>query len=71
MIATWGFHFAISKCGLEEFIRRDPKGLYKKALAGEILNFTGISAPYEEPDRAEYVIDTAHKTVEECLQMLE
>ena len=38
--------------------RRDPKGLYKKALAGEIKNFTGVDDPYEPPERPEIVIDT-------------
>lgn len=46
------------KCGLEACERRDTKGLYKKARAGEIPEFTGISAPYEEPDRPELVVDT-------------
>jgi adenylylsulfate kinase len=41
---------------LEVCERRDPKGLYKKARAGEIKNFTGISDPYEPPERAELVI---------------
>lgn len=44
---------------------RDPKGLYKKARAGEIKEFTGISAPYEEPLKAELVIDTSELNVEE------
>ena len=42
---------------LEVCERRDPKGLYKKARAGEIKNFTGISDPYEPPESAEIVID--------------
>lgn len=46
------------KCSLEECERRDPKGQYKKARAGIIKNYTGISAPYEEPDRPELVLDT-------------
>ncbi len=58
------------QCGIDECIKRDPKGLYKKALAGEIPDFTGVSAPYEEPDRAEYVIDTAHQPVDICVEML-
>ena len=45
---------------------RDPKGLYKKARAGEVKEFTGISAPYEEPLRAELVLDTSLLTVEQC-----
>jgi adenylylsulfate kinase len=44
---------------LEECIRRDTKGLYKKALAGEIPQFTGISDPYEPPDAPEVTIDTS------------
>jgi len=46
-------------CSLEAAESRDPKGLYKKARAGEIKNFTGIDDPYEEPENAEIVIDTA------------
>ena len=45
---------------------RDPKGLYKKARAGEIRNFTGIDDPYEAPENAELVIYTGEKTLEEC-----
>ncbi len=45
---------------------RDPKGLYKKARAGVIPEFTGISAPYEEPVTPELVIRTADRTVDEC-----
>jgi adenylylsulfate kinase len=44
---------------------RDPKGLYKKARAGEIPEFTGISAPYEEPESAEIVVDTGVESLEE------
>jgi bifunctional enzyme CysN/CysC len=44
---------------LEACIARDPKGLYAKALKGEIANFTGVSSPYERPDDAEIVLDTA------------
>ena len=45
---------------------RDPKGLYKKARAGEIKQFTGIDAPYEEPQNAELVIDTSEHDLETC-----
>lgn len=45
--------------------QRDPKGLYKKARAGQIPEFTGISAPYEAPDKAELVLDTAKESLEE------
>jgi adenylylsulfate kinase len=47
--------------------KRDPKGLYKKARAGEIPEFTGISAPYEAPERPELVLDTASQTLEESV----
>ena len=50
---------------LDEFINRDPKGLYKKAWAGESPNVTGVSAPYELPENPEIVIDTVGKSVEE------
>ncbi len=45
---------------------RDPKGLYVKARAGVIPNFTGISAPYEAPENAEIVLKTAGRTIDEC-----
>lgn len=51
---------------LETCKSRDPKGLYKKALAGEIPDFTGISAPYEEPLSPELLIDTTTSTVEQA-----
>jgi len=47
------------KADLDTLVRRDPKGLYKRAMAGEIKGFTGISDPYEEPERPDVVIDTA------------
>jgi len=50
---------------LETCESRDTKGLYKKARAGEIPDFTGISAPYEAPEKAELLLDTNGKTVEE------
>ena len=54
-------------CQLDECERRDPKGLYKKARAGEIPEFTGISAPYEAPDKPELSIDTTSQTPEQSL----
>ncbi len=47
---------------------RDPKGLYKKARAGEIKGFTGIDAPYEEPTNPELVLKTADHSVDQCVQ---
>ncbi len=52
---------------LEECEKRDPKGLYKKARAGEIKGFTGIDDPYEEPKNAELVLKCAEKSVDECV----
>jgi len=58
------------KCSIEKLSERDVKGLYKKALAGEIRNFTGISDPYEEPLRPELVLDSGTEKVDESLQRL-
>jgi len=55
------------KCSLEECERRDPKGMYKKARAGAIKEFTGISAPYEEPEKPEIILETDRLTVAECI----
>ncbi len=52
---------------IEECEKRDVKGLYKKARAGEILNFTGINAPYEAPENPDIEIITDNKTVEESV----
>lgn len=52
---------------LEECERRDRKGLYAKARAGEIPEFTGISSPYEEPDDADVRVDTTGRTIEDAL----
>jgi len=51
---------------LEVCEARDPKGLYKRARAGEIADFTGISAPYEEPPDPEIRVDTHERSVDEC-----
>ncbi|MTI61795.1 MAG: adenylyl-sulfate kinase [Firmicutes bacterium] len=58
------------KADLETCIERDPKGLYKKALAGEIADFTGISAPYQEPEEPSLVLDTGKLSLEESLKMV-
>jgi adenylyl-sulfate kinase len=55
------------RCDLDELVRRDVKGLYRRALAGEIAHFTGVSDPYEEPQRPDVVVDTARETVEESV----
>jgi len=62
-------HFVevFAKCPLDRLIERDVKGLYKKALAGEIKEFTGVSDPYEEPLHAEVVVETDTETPEQSL----
>lgn len=52
-------------CSLDEAEKRDPKGLYKKARAGEIKNFTGIDDPYEAPEKAEIVLHSDKQSLEE------
>ena len=52
-------------CPIDALVERDVKGLYKKALAGEIANFTGISDPYEEPTNPECVVDSSTQSVDE------
>ncbi len=56
------------KCPLEVCEARDVKGLYKKARAGIIKHYTGVSAPYEEPRQADLVLDTAAMSVEESVE---
>ncbi|MEI7439041.1 MAG: adenylyl-sulfate kinase [Thermoleophilia bacterium] len=53
---------------IEECIARDPKGLYRRALNGEIPDFTGISSPYEVPLNPELVIDTSGQTLDACVR---
>ncbi len=58
------------KASLDECKRRDPKGLYKKAEAGELQNLTGLQAPYEEPQNPELIVDTENHTVEESVNLI-
>ncbi|MFJ7649065.1 adenylyl-sulfate kinase [Lysinibacillus sp. NPDC097279] len=58
------------RCSVETCEQRDPKGLYKKARNAEITNFTGISAPYEEPEHPEFILDTERYSIEECVELL-
>jgi len=67
-----GFFEVYVACDLEVCESRDPKGLYKKARAGEIQDFTGINAPYEAPEHPEIRVDTSTETLDRCvLQLLE
>lgn len=56
------------RCSLEELIRRDVKGLYQRALRGEVTQFTGVSDPYEPPLHPELTLDTDKVTVEESVR---
>lgn len=58
------------KCSLLECENRDPKGIYKKARSGEIKEFTGISAPYEDPENPEIVLETDKANLEECIETI-
>lgn len=62
---TTNFVEVFADCPLDTLIERDVKGLYKKALAGEIKNFTGVSDPYEVPENPEVRIDSGKQTPEE------
>ena len=58
------------KCSLNSCEKRDGKGLYKKARAGEIPEFTGISAPYEEPEKPEITVETDKVTIEQGVEKI-
>jgi len=68
--AQGNFHSIYVKADIKTCELRDPKGLYKKARAGEIKDFTGISAPYEEPEDPDLTINTTKTSVESCVTML-
>jgi len=57
-------------CPIEVCEKRDPKGIYKKARAGEIKHFTGIDSPYESPINPEIVVSTHLNTLDECVDKL-
>jgi len=59
-----------TKCSIETCIQRDMKGLYKKALNGEITDFTGVQEPYEEPENPEVILDTERKKPEENVKRI-
>jgi adenylyl-sulfate kinase len=58
------------RCTIDKLVERDVKGLYKKALAGEIKHFTGVSDPYEEPLKPELIVDSSIETVDQSLAKL-
>jgi adenylyl-sulfate kinase len=64
------FYEVFISTSLEKCEERDPKGLYKRARAGEIKNFTGISDPYEAPENPDLAIDTGACSIEECIDIV-
>ena len=58
------------KCDIDTLKGRDPKGLYEKALRGEIKNFTGVDDPYESPEKAEVVIDTSCESIDDSVRKI-
>ncbi len=64
------FHEIYVEADLELCESRDPKGLYKKARAGEIPDFTGISAPYEAPETPDFTVDTGDLDIEQAVAVL-
>jgi bifunctional enzyme CysN/CysC len=64
------FHEIFIRAELAVCERRDPKGLYRKARAGQIQEFTGVSAPYEEPESPELVVDTSSATIGACAERI-
>lgn len=64
------FHEVYVKADVATCEARDTKGLYKRARAGEIPDFTGVSAPYEAPVKPDLVVDTMDSTIEECVERL-
>lgn len=70
ILPTGDFFEVFVKCDLEVCKRRDPKGLYKKAEAGEIRDFTGIDSPYEVPDQPEIIVETDIDSVDDIVGRL-
>ncbi len=66
LIPSGAFFEAYCRCPTEVCAARDPKGFYAKAQAGQIKDYTGVSAPYEEPAAPELVLDTATQPVTQC-----
>jgi len=59
------------KASIDECKKRDVKGLYSKAVSGEIENFTGISSPYEDPKNPDLILNTDKESIEESVNKLE
>lgn len=70
LMAPGDFIEVFVECPLEVCEQRDPKGLYQKARAGKIPEFTGVSAPYESPAAPEITLHTERQSVEECVETI-
>jgi adenylylsulfate kinase len=64
------FFEVFCKCAVKECERRDPKGLWGRARKGEIREFTGVNAPYEEPQAPEIIVETDKHSLEECAERI-
>ena len=64
------FRLIYTKASVDDCSKRDVKGLYAKARSGEIKDFTGISSPYEAPEKPDLVIDTANEQIQESVDKL-
>ncbi|KPK35873.1 MAG: adenylylsulfate kinase [Nitrospira bacterium SG8_35_1] len=67
LMKNWPYFECYVKCSLEICEQRDPKGIYKRARAGEITDMTGIDAPYEEPENPDLIIDTGTLTLDQSI----
>lgn len=65
-----GFSEVYLKASLDCCAQRDPKGLYRKAMAGELPDFTGVSAPYDIPEKPDLILDTENNSLEVCVTQL-
>ena len=70
LIPEGRFFEVFVRCSLQTCIQRDPRGLYKRAIDGELPQLTGINTPYEEPLNPDIVLDTEHKSIEENLKAI-
>ena len=70
LVTDGDFLEVYTRCSIDVCEERDVKGLYKKARAGEIKDFTGISSPYEEPESPELIIDTDQDDLDSCVDQV-
>lgn len=70
LMSDWPYYECYVKCSLDVCEQRDPKGLYKKSRSGEITNMTGISAPYEEPEKPDLIIETDKLSLDQSVDVV-